>query len=84
MFDTITKYKHNYNYFGEKFDESTVIGSEEEEISKRIKFVYSPASFYILWVFLPMSYLEREKRQAKIICFLITLAIGFVEFGFLF
>jgi hypothetical protein len=61
-FDSVTKYKHNYDYFGIQADQETREGTKEEEESKRFKHYIIPAvPFYVLWTFVPISYLEKEK-----------------------
>lgn len=83
-FESLTKFKHNYDYFGLQVDEETWLGTAEEEESKRIKHYIVPAvPFYILWTFVPISYLEKEKRQAKLICFAISALFASLEILFL-
>lgn len=83
-FESLTKYKHNYDYFGIQVDEETRELSEKEEEGKRMYHYIVPAvPFYILWTFVPVSYLEKEKRKAKLFCFAISALLASLEISFL-
>jgi len=41
------------------------------------------APFYILWAFIPSSYLQKEQRMAKIICMGLTVLLAAVEICFI-
>lgn len=83
-FDSVTKEKENYDYFGIEVEaDSKPKGTKEEEASWKLFTSLKVIPFFILWTFIPISYLEKEKRLAKLSSFAIVAALGALEISFI-
>lgn len=84
LFDSVTKERDNYDFLGIQVDAETKHdGTKEQEADKRFYSSLNSIPFYILWSFIPISYLEKEKRFAKILCFALVAAFGALEISFI-
>ena len=83
-FDTITSGKELYDYYNEeKQVEEGPKATEEELPTLWIMKALRSAPFFILWGFIPPSYLHKEKWKSKLVCMFITGLLGGLEFLFI-
>jgi hypothetical protein len=83
-FDTITIGQEFYDYYNieKQVEEGPKIEEKDMPNHKLIKsFVSLP--YFILWAFVPTSYLHKEKRKSKIVCFALTALFAYVEIMFI-
>lgn len=86
-FETLERksYREMYDNFGIRVnkDKHWDNMTDEEKEMKRVMSSLVSIPFYIIWAFIPMAYLEKEKRQAKLSCFAFVAIFAAFELTFL-
>ena len=73
-----------YDYYKERVTTKTEAKlSDEDEASKKLFKSLISIQYFITWAFIPIAYLEKEKRAGKLWCFILVGAMGALEITFI-